>query len=956
MKKNLVTTFVLYAAIILNNGLEAKSSIQLVEESYKNGKINIEDKLVLQIQAIFSSERLPAEYKGEKETIKCFTPLLLEIRRNWDILSEKTKKEFQSLFLRPTDPTYYVPKVTETINLAYTVKSVYYDTANFRIHYVTSTVDAPDLTDLNGNAIPDYVETVGKVFEYVYSFVVYNLGYKKPPEDGMRGGDSKYDVYLKEIEKYKVLGWADPEGPTARGTRTYYSFIVIDNDYSKYGLDILKVTASHEYFHAIQFGYDAIEDDWWMEATATWMEDEVYDDINDYVNYLNGVYYRWFDYPDKSLNHPYGLHKYGSSIFCKYLTERQSGSWGAGIIKEIWEGCIGRTQSIDAIDSVLKAKGTSLEKEFSKFTVCNFIEKPAVFIDDKYTYADDAAVDYPDIKIIKTYNAAGENQHYVPLTGTWGDSPSELPGLSAHYIKFLPPALLDKPSKIILKFKSGNPGSWGHKVILVRQDNKKEIYDLAKVGGTSEGTFRFGITKSNPQPDEIKEAVLVVSSLLTTQQARGYHYSATVVPQFIYVKNLLPSNVIHKGTVIKLEAVMSAPVNRVEADFSSIDTAFDKRKVSIKGPIIEERGTVYIISYPLSYTTTATSGAVKITAVTVVDRKEFINEDTSVVYIIGNVWDYLWDAAQMLDETGWVKQKVDRVKVSEQLQDSVFYIKLTGEGYIHYTFSSSFFKYPPFTIEFRVKHCVPQTVSSQVNSYAGINDQFVLGFLINAFGLDKVGLDYVEEPYPPEEYNNYFMETTDIFHTYRITFDNSKIVRVYIDNILRLQAKARSVAQPNSVFDIAFFSGYEGYWDYIAFKGGIAAGPDILPSPSVAFPSENLLSKTILLNNHHATNQSSFELKDVYCYPNPARNGKNPTFHIECDVADNVELKIYNIAGEIVHSVDLTKNLVFENNKHIYQYIWDVSDIPSGVYIYSVKAEKLNEKPIKIVKKLAIIK
>jgi len=56
-------------------------------------------------------------------------------------------------------------------------------------------------------------------------------------------------------------------------------------------------------------------------------------------------------------------------------------------------------------------------------------------------------------------------------------SPSELPGLSAHYIKFIPPALLDKPSNINIKFKADNPTSWGHKVILVRQNNKKEVYE-----------------------------------------------------------------------------------------------------------------------------------------------------------------------------------------------------------------------------------------------------------------------------------------------------------------------------------------------------------------------------------------------------------------------------------------------------------------------------------------------
>ena len=48
----------------------------------------------------------------------------------------------------------------------------------------------------------------------------------------------------------------------------------------------LRVTAAHEFFHAIQFAYDVNEDIWFMEGTATWVEDEVYDSINDNYQFL----------------------------------------------------------------------------------------------------------------------------------------------------------------------------------------------------------------------------------------------------------------------------------------------------------------------------------------------------------------------------------------------------------------------------------------------------------------------------------------------------------------------------------------------------------------------------------------------------------------------------------------------------------------------------------------------
>lgn len=155
-----------------NLTISAITSLQLIEDAYKSGKITKENELVMKLQTIFSPEKLSTKYKGEKDVIKCLTPLLSEIRDSWDILSENTKKDFELLFLRPTDSTYYVPKVNPTVNFAYTIpEAVPYDTSqgNFRIHFVTSTIDAPDLTDLNGNNIPDYVETVGNTFECIFN-------------------------------------------------------------------------------------------------------------------------------------------------------------------------------------------------------------------------------------------------------------------------------------------------------------------------------------------------------------------------------------------------------------------------------------------------------------------------------------------------------------------------------------------------------------------------------------------------------------------------------------------------------------------------------------------------------------------------------------------------------------------------------------------------------------------
>lgn len=52
-------------------------------------------------------------------------------------------------------------------------------------------------------------------------------------------------------------------------------------------LDDLKVTAAHEFLHSIQFGLGVIPlDNNYIEGAAAWIEDEVYDSINDNLQYL----------------------------------------------------------------------------------------------------------------------------------------------------------------------------------------------------------------------------------------------------------------------------------------------------------------------------------------------------------------------------------------------------------------------------------------------------------------------------------------------------------------------------------------------------------------------------------------------------------------------------------------------------------------------------------------------
>jgi sugar lactone lactonase YvrE len=96
-------------------------------------------------------------------------------------------------------------------------------------------------------------------------------------------------------------------------------------------------------------------------------------------------------------------------------------------------------------------------------------------------------------------------------------------------------------------------------------------------------------------------------------------------------------------------------------------------------------------------------------------------------------------------------------------------------------------------------------------------------------------------------------------------------------------------------------------------------------------------------------NDDEFREGEIYVFPNPAKQ-KDPTFHFELANADKIHLRIYNINAELLYEKEIMKP------EDTYECNWDTSEIPSGVYIYIVKAIKEEKTVSKVMKKLALIK
>ncbi len=280
-----------------------------------------------------------------------------------------------------------------------------YSTEHFKIWYDLMGDAAVDSTDVApANGVPDWVDTTAKICEYCWVFEVDSLNYNEPLPDSSSfrgisgvGGDDRVDLYITNCGARGRYGATYPD--TGLGDKKS-AFLEIDNnytdpDFSMYSgceEEALQVTIAHEFFHVIQCGYNYMEDDdmWWMEATAVWMEEAVFDDVNDYYYYLGN----FFNFPDKELTLFDFTHEYGAVVFPLFLTEK----FDRDIIRRSWVLCGDGYPLISfytnsVLDSVLRVEGASFTEAFTEFSLWNIFT--GSFADTTRFYSE--GYNYPEL-------------------------------------------------------------------------------------------------------------------------------------------------------------------------------------------------------------------------------------------------------------------------------------------------------------------------------------------------------------------------------------------------------------------------------------------------------------------------------------------------------------------------------------------------------------------------------
>jgi hypothetical protein len=290
-------------------------------------------------------------------------------------LASTSQKPFLAPRARPTEPRLRPTDDPDPNRNAYTVPQAPRSPAcgrHFCVHWVAEGIDAPDLADSSADGVPDFVEHVLAVAEHVHAIENGKLGWREPKSDGRTGGgNGKTDIYLSQIGG-ELFGYAAPDrGQASKGhriPRRLHGYLVLDNDYSAFEFpgttpnQDLEVTLAHEYNHILQFAYDAFQDPWFAESSAVWMEDQVYNGIDDYLRYVRRWVKRW-DTPLTANS----IKEYGSEVWNQWLGRH----YDPAIVRRAWARAIHTRPggfSVAAYEAAIGATGRSdLGRDFAHF-------------------------------------------------------------------------------------------------------------------------------------------------------------------------------------------------------------------------------------------------------------------------------------------------------------------------------------------------------------------------------------------------------------------------------------------------------------------------------------------------------------------------------------------------------------------------------------------------------------
>ena len=230
-----------------------------------------------------------------------------------------------------------------------------YETEHFAIRWGNS-----------GGPSTSQAQQLGERFEAAWAREIEEMGFPQP------AGTSQYKLNI-------YVGDTGNGTPSVYGNAGYfyqdsagYPMIVMNRNLSN--TRQFELTAAHEFFHSVQSVIDTYQytgqgqGSWYYEASASWIEVEVFPTNANYANMLMGWAFQpelpvnFFDYPDQGTLSEY--HQYGAFIFVRYLAEFHGG-WE--LIQRSFMEAPYNGDPMLVLDDILAESGWTIEQAFYDF-------------------------------------------------------------------------------------------------------------------------------------------------------------------------------------------------------------------------------------------------------------------------------------------------------------------------------------------------------------------------------------------------------------------------------------------------------------------------------------------------------------------------------------------------------------------------------------------------------------
>jgi MYXO-CTERM domain-containing protein len=322
-------------------------------------------------------------------------------------------------------------------------------------------------------------------FEFSWAQQIDSMGH--PPPWGT--DEYKFNVYV---------GDSGSCAPSVYGMGGYYTtdaegwpMIVMSLgtlDYAPYGQSV----AAHEFYHAVQHAtgsYGGSSDaSWYWEATACWVEKEVFVSDEHYASFLFGYAFmpykqlNAYQYPGTGAIEEY--HQYGAFIFPRYLSEHHS-DWT--LIRDSWVDASWNSDPVDMLEVLLE--GGDLEETFGDYAAHNATwdyEDQLLYTQHLDYTSDETDYGLYDRRVVESVGYQGTGDEWAePPTDTFPER------YGYNIIRLKSPA----DRKLTVRFEgdaAGSEGSTGrYQVRLVREYGTTVDYLEVPIDGLS-GELKVG--------------------------------------------------------------------------------------------------------------------------------------------------------------------------------------------------------------------------------------------------------------------------------------------------------------------------------------------------------------------------------------------------------------------------------------------------------------------------------